>query len=390
MGYKYGVLGAGRQGTAAAYDLAKNGEAERVSIADLNLEHARNAAQRVNNLLGRGLASGGELDVRDPQATVRFLSGLDAVVSAVPYYLNLDLARAALAARVSMCDLGGDTAQVHAQLALDAAARQAGITLVPDCGMVPGLGTSVCVYAMELVENPRDVFLWDGGLPQQPREPWNYILTFHFEGLVNEYSGTTEFLREGKLMEMECFKEYELVDFPEPIGQLEAFTTAGGTSTAPRTFLGKLRTYQNKTLRYRGHCAQWKAFRDAGLLDEEVVEVNGCRMRPRDVLRAVLEPKIKARPGEKDVCIIRAKALGEKLGKSVEAVVDLFDYCDEATGFTAMERTTGWHAAVMAILMARGGTKKGAVPVEQAVTGRRMMDECRARGMQIQETVRAL
>jgi lysine 6-dehydrogenase len=381
--HNYAVLGAGRQGTAAAYDLAKNGQAAQVRLGDANLEQARSAAARVNKLLGREAAIAAQVDARDVQAVQQFLTGSIATVSAVPYYLNLGIARAAIAARTSICDLGGNTEIVFQELALDAEARRAGISIVPDCGMVPGLGTSVCAAAMEMVEQPRDVYLWDGGLPQQPQPPWNYILTFHFEGLINEYFGTTEFLREGRITEVPCFEEYELVDFPAPIGQLEAFTTAGGTSSAPRTFLGKLRTYQNKTLRYQGHYQQWKTLRDAGLFDLEPAEVKGARVRPRDLLAAVLDPKIRAKPGEKDVCIIRARAEGESAGKPAAAVVDLFDYYDEATGFTAMERTTGWHAAIMAILMARGGVAKGAVPVERAVTGTRMLEECRARGMRI-------
>jgi len=244
--------------------------------------------------------------------------------------------------------------------------------------MVPGLGTSVCMYAMSLVEDPQEVYLYDGGLPQHPQEPWNYILTFHFEGLVNEYYGTTEFLRDGKIVDVPCFEEYEFLEFPKPIGKLEAVTTAGGTSSAPRTFLGKLRVYENKTLRYPGHFAQWKAFRDAGFFETDPVQVKDGSVRPRDVLAAVLDPKIRAKKGEKDVCIIRGKCVGK-----TEAVVDLFDYYDETTGFTAMERTTGWHASIMAILIARGEVRKGAVPVELAVSGERVMQECRARGMKI-------
>ncbi len=219
---------------------------------------------------------------------------------------------------------------------------------------------------------------------RRPQPPWNYILTFHFEGLINEYYGTTEFLREGRITEVPCFEEYELVDFPAPVGQLEAFTTAGGTSSAPRTFLGKLRTYQNKTLRYPGHYQQWKALRDAGLFGLEPVDLpGGGKARPRDLLAAVLDPKIRAKPGEKDVCIIRARAEGQTNGKPAAAVVDLYDYYDDATGFTAMERTTGWHAAILAIRMARGEMPKGAVPVERALSGARVLGECRARGMRV-------
>ena len=384
MSHRYAVIGAGRQGTAAAFDLSRNGDAAGVKLGDASIEQARHSAARVNKLLRREAIEAVPVDAKDETAVARFLTGATAAVSAVPYYLNLGIARAAIAARTSLCDLGGNTAIVFEELALDAEAKRAGISLVPDCGMVPGLGTSACMAAMERIEQPRDVFLWDGGLPQQPEAPWHYILTFHFEGLINEYHGTTEFLRDGKIVEVPCFEEYELVDFPAPIGQLEAFTTAGGTSSAPRTFLGTLRTYQNKTLRYKGHYHQWKALRDAGLFETEPVALKGGTVRPRDLLAAVLDPKIRAKPGEKDVCIIRAKAIGESHGRHAAATVDLFDYYDDATGFTAMERTTGWHAAIMAMLMARGEVAKGAVPVERAVSGARILDECRARGMKVQ------
>jgi len=389
MPFDYAVLGAGRQGTAAAYDFARHGDAGQVVIADLDLAQAQRAAGRVNDLLGEDIVCAAVVDVRDEAAVARLLGGIAACVSAVPYHFNLGVARAAIAARASLTDLGGKTSIVFDELALDEQARRAGVTIVPDCGMVPGLGTSVCMAAMEMIENPRDVFLWDGGLPQQPRPPWNYILTFHFEGLINEYSGTTEFLREGRLIEMPCFEEPEHVTFPAPLGQLEAFTTAGGTSSAPRSFLGRLRTYQNKTLRYPGHCAQWKALRDAGLFgDEPMRTTDGALVRPRDLLRELLDPQLRPRPGEKDVCILRGKAVGTSGDRDVEAVVDVFDYFDEGTGFSAMERTTGWHAAMMAIFAARGEIAKGAVPVERAIPGNRILEECRSRGMIVQHSIR--
>lgn len=351
------------------------------------MDQARKAANRVNKLLQHDIVEPHQVDVKNTSALVELLSKVNSFVSAVPYYLNLKIAKCAIETNASMCDLGGNTEQVFQELQLDESARNAGITIVPDCGMVPGLGTSVCVYSMGLVENPEEVFLWDGGLPQHPREPWNYILTFHFEGLVNEYFGTTEFIRDGKLETVRCFEEYELVDFPQPIGQLEAFTTAGGTSSAPRTFLGKLKTYQNKTLRYKGHFAQWKAFHDAGLLETDPVLTKGSSIRPRDLLQAILDPKIRAQEGEEDVCIIRAKCIGKTNGKRTEALVDLYDYYDAGTRFTSMERTTGWHAAIVASLMAHGEIRKGAIPVELAIPGERMIRECRDRGMQISERI---
>jgi lysine 6-dehydrogenase len=243
----FAVLGAGRQGTAAAYDLAKFGNADLILIGDINLELAQKSAARVNELLNIDSVRARQLDVTQQDDLLEFLDGINTVISAVPYYFNLNITKAAITAKVNMCDLGGNTDIVFQQLEHNAKARAANISIIPDCGQVPGMGTTLCVYAMSLLDKPEEVYMWDGGLPQNPRPPFNYLLTFHIEGLINEYYGTTEFLRDGKIIEIPCFTELEEIDFPPPVGRLEAFTTAGGTSTAPRTFEGKLKTYQNKT-----------------------------------------------------------------------------------------------------------------------------------------------
>ena len=125
--YTYAVLGAGRQGTAAAYDLAKFGEANQIFLADLQEETAQRSARRVNQLIGREVASGTGLDVSDRSALDRFLPGVDVALSAVPYYFNLEITKACLAAGASMCDMGGHTGVVRQQLALDEEAKKAGI-----------------------------------------------------------------------------------------------------------------------------------------------------------------------------------------------------------------------------------------------------------------------
>ena len=385
MGYRYAVLGSGRQGTAAAFDLARFGEADFLLVADQSLAQAERAATRVNALIGREVARPVQVEVQDEDAVVQMLTGnsIEVFISGVPYFFNLKLASAAIRAHASMCDFGGNTEQVRQQLALDDAAKGANITLIPDCGQVPGLGTSLCSYAMMLLDEPRDILMYDGGIPLHPKAPWNYILTFNIEGLTNEYFGTTLFLRDGKQLEIPCFEEYELLDFPAPIGQLEAFTTAGGTSTMPWTYADKLRTLQNKTLRWPGHYAQWKAFNDAGLIGLDPIEVNGVPVVPRHVLHKLIEPQILAQPGDHDLVVIRIVVRGLKGGQEKAYVVDLFDRYDEATGFTAMERTTGWHAAIMAGFIARGQTPRGGVPVELAVPGPLFVEEFRKRGFDL-------
>jgi len=390
MAYRYAVLGAGRQGTAAAYDMAKFGDAINVTLYDRDLETAQKSAQRINRLLDKEIALAKEIDVSNEDQLTKALKEIDSFLSAVPYWFNPRISRCAINAGASMCDLGGKTSLVLEQMKLDREAAAAGVSIVPDCGQVPGLGNSLAAYAISLLDSAEEIYMWDGGIAQNPRPPFDYYLTFNIAGLTNEYYGTACFLRDGKIVELPTFTEdeYELVRFPEPIGTLEAFVAGGGTSTAPWTYEGKLRTYQNKTLRYRGHFKQWKTLMDCGLLEEEPLDLgDGIKVSPRRVLHALLEPKLAPRADDKDLVIVRIKGFGRKDGRRAEAFVEVIDFFDESTGFSAMERTTGWHAAIMAIFNARGVTPRGVKSVETAVPAPLFVQELIKRGIPLEETV---
>lgn len=382
----FAILGSGRQGTAAAYDLVKFGNVDSVIIGDINAELAQNTAARVNHLLNTDLVQAEQVDVKNHEKLISFLADINTVISAVPYYFNLEITKAAITSKTNMCDLGGNTDLVLKQLDLNLQAQEAGISIIPDCGQVPGMGTTLCVYTMNLLDKPEDVYMWDGGLPQTPRLPFNYLLTFNIEGLINEYYGTTEFLRNGKIVDVPCFIELEEIEFPPPVGLLEAFTTAGGTSTAPRTFEGQLKTYQNKTVRHPGHYIQLKTMNDLGLFDPELIEIGDVKVAPRAVLAKLFEPRVTF-PEDKDVVVIRVKCLGEKDGRPAQAQVDLMDFYDETTGFTAMERTTGWDISIVAIMMADGRTQKGVVPLELAISSSDFVQELHRRGISVSEKI---
>jgi len=187
------------------------------------------------------------------------------------------------------------------------------------------------------------------------------------------------------MVEVPCFEELEYVEIPQ-IGRLEAFTSAGGCSTCPWTFMGRLKVFENKILRYPGNFAQLKTMHQLGLFSDMEVEVDGTKIIPRRVLQALLEPKIRL-PDEKDVAILRVKCLGEKNNRPAEVILDILDFYDEQTGFTAMERTTGWHASIVAIMMARGEISRGAKPLEIAVPSSLFVREMKRRGINLKERV---
>jgi lysine 6-dehydrogenase len=384
--YTYAVIGAGRQGTAAAFDLAKWGNARQVVLADIVLGAAQSSAERVNSLLGKQVAKPERLDASDIQATASFLEGIDACLSAVPYSYNLAITKAAIKTSTHFCDLGGNTDIARQQHSFDERAKKAEVSIIPNCGQVPGMGTSLMVYAIEMLDEAIDVFMWDGGLPQNPRPPFNYLLTFHIGGLTNEYAQPGIFLRNWKIAEVEPMTELETVEFPQPIGKLEAFVAGGGTDSMPWTYEGKLRTLQNLTLRHPGHFTQLRAFYDLGLWDEIPLEVEGNSITPRKVFHILFEPKVTF-PQDKDLVIVRVKAIGKIGGKEAEATIQVIDYYDVHTGFSAMERMTGWSAAIVAGMMAHGETPQGSGGVETMVPAAQFVTQLRKRGINVEEMI---
>jgi lysine 6-dehydrogenase len=378
--YNYLILGSGRQGAAAGYDLACFGEAGKITMADMSLETARAAAERVNQLSGEQLAVPLQLDVADPEALSAALEGVDVVLSAVPYYFNLAITQAAIQAGAHLCDMGGNTDIVWKQLALDEEAKQAGVSIVPDCGMGPGLINTMGAYAIELLDEPQEIYIYDAGLPEDPQPPWNYQLTFHINGLTNEMDGKAIYIRDGEVTGVDTLTEPEFMEVP-PLGRLEADVSSGGTSTAPWTFKGRVQRYENKVMRYPGHYEWLRAFKTLGLFSEEPIQVGDQWVVPRQLYHNLLEPQITA-PDIRDICVVRVRGVGIKDGRRAEVVIDLVDRYDEKTGFTGMERLTGWHCATMMGFQARGRVPAGGVPMEIAVPPGELMEELRRRGIQ--------
>ena len=253
------VLGAGLQGSACAYDLLQNDDVTEVRLADLHTDHV---ADFLAPYSGKRLIPT-PLDVRDHEAVGALMRECDAVMSAIPYYLNLDLARQAVAAGVHFCDLGGNTDIVFAQKQLDAAAREKRITVIPDCGLAPGMVNIIAEYGISQLDTVDEVKIFVGGLPQLPEPPLNYQIVYSLEGVLDYYTTRSWIIRNGVRTRVTALSEIEPVMF-ETLGELEAFHTAGGLSTMAFRYEGKIASMEYKTLRYPGHAVIMTAIRDLG------------------------------------------------------------------------------------------------------------------------------
>jgi lysine 6-dehydrogenase len=391
------VIGSGMMGSAAAYDMARQTGVHAVTLADSDLRRAREVAARINRIHGERKVKAVALDASSERATLRLMKGHDAALSAVPYFLNLSLAKAAIEAGCHFADLGGNNTVVRQELALAEKAEKRGVAIAPDCGLSPGMASILGGELVNRLGGRADALkLYVGGLPEKPMPPFHYQLVFSVEGLINEYVEPARILRKGKMVTIEALTEPE--DFHMTgFAPLVAFHTSGGTSTLPETFEGRVGECFEKTLRYPGHFDLLCELKELGLFSSEKMQVNGTQIAPRALMSKVFAGKFASKGP--DVCIMRLEAhesvrspgvrglLGARLQGRV-ASFTLVDHYDPKTDMSAMMRTTAFPASIVVQMLAAGAiAKRGAVLQERDVPAGLFLGEMEKRGIRIQYAI---
>jgi lysine 6-dehydrogenase len=372
------VLGAGLQGSACAYDLLQRKEVERVTLADVRPSLV---PRRLKQAAGKRLTLT-KLDVSQTARLRLVMRGHDAVLNALPYYFNYPVAKAAVSAGLHCADLGGNTEIVQKQKLLDAAAAKRRVSVIPDCGLAPGMVNIIAAEGIRRVGDAKSVKIYVGGLPQRPEPPLNYQIVYSLEGALDYYTTPSWILRDGRPTRVDALSEIEVVQFPAPVGTLEAFHTGGGISTLPWAYAGKVQTMEYKTLRYPGHAAIMRPIRELGLLDLKPIAVKGTRVVPRDAFIAAVSPRL-TKPDGRDLVALRVEVTG-KNGRRV--TWQLLDYYDERHGISAMMRATGYSLAITGVMQVDGRIEvRGTRTPDEAVPFQEYVAELKARGVEIRE-----
>jgi lysine 6-dehydrogenase len=375
------VIGAGMMGGALAHDLARSRGVERVILADINLERAREVAQRIG-----GNVDPVELDTRSPDKVVEIMKRASVAVGATSYSHNVGLTEAAIRAGIHFCDLGGNMDVVDRQLALEKPAKAAGVCIIPNCGLAPGLACVIAAQAAGRFTSVDEIHIRVGGLPLHPRPPLNYQLVFSPEGLINEYIEPAEVLRDGKLQSVVSMLDLEEIEFPAPFGKLEAFNTSGGVSTLTRMFAGKVKQLDYKTIRYRGHCEKFKLLLDLGFASSEPIMAGPTFRTAREMFEEMLRRRLPA--NGPDVVLTRVSIRG-LIGKEKNTLAyEMVDYYDEKEKMTSMMRTTAFPTSIIAQMAAAGTiTARGVHPPEQCVPLEPFLKELRMRNIIFKESL---
>jgi lysine 6-dehydrogenase len=378
------VLGAGLQGSACAYDLLQNDEVERVIVGDVRLGHVPEFLTRLATDHRLELLT---LDARDASALGIAMDEVDACMNALPYYFNLEVSKRAIDAGVHCCDLGGNTAIVFDQLKLDEEARAKKVSVIPDCGLAPGMVNILAEAGIAQLDRTESVKMFVGGLPQQPGPPIDYQIVYSLEGVLDYYTTPSWVLENGEPKQVDALSDIESVRFPKPVGILEAFHTAGGLSTMASRYQGKVDSMEYKTLRYPGHAEVFRAIRGLGLLDQTPIDVNGKSIIPRDAFIAAAEPHLR-KPHGMDLVALRVEVSGSQGGAPRKIVYDLLDFYDAEHGISAMERTTGYSLSITGQLQAQRRVKElGVRTPDLTIPADIYIQELAKRGVRIEKRV---
>ena len=360
------ILGSGIVGTAAAWDMSRRGHD--VIVADASTEAAESAAEVAG-------ATARHVDAADETGVRALLETVDAVISGVPYRFGVSIATAALETNTHYLDFGGNPTIVRRQLELDTAAIAAGLTIVPDCGLAPGMANVLAAGLVATLGNTDidEVRIRVGALPADPTGALGYQLAFNPAGLINEYAEPCEVLHDGRFATEEPLTGIEHIDW-EPFGALEAFHTAGGSSSLPAIFEGRVRELDYKTLRFPGHAAPFRAMLEIGLFDE--TPQPGTGIAPRDVLLEALTEHLPR--GGDDLVLVRVWA---RRGDDT-AGYQIVDRNDDR--FSALARTTAFPGSALAHLILDGKAAPGARSMDGAMAAEDLISELEPVGIQIE------
>ena len=321
------VLGGGAQGKVIAADLARSLGDSTVTVADVR----EPVLPKLGNL------SWVEADASDKSALARLIAGYDLAVGALPSRFGFGAMEAAIDAGKNLVDV---SFAAQDPLTLDAAAKRAGVTIAPDCGLAPGLSHLLAGDLYKRRGAPEMLEILVGGVAQDPSRPYGYVVTWSLDDLLEEYTRPARIVRDGRPIELPVFSETR----PEQVagvGAMEAFLS-DGLRTLIQT-LPNVRQMEEKTLRWPGHVAAIRPLLASGRFLEEFRA------------QCVADP-----PADLVALVVRAR-----WQDGTAQTITMVDRYDAKTGLTAMARTTAFTTSVMAQLAVSGGMpSSGVLPPE--------------------------
>jgi lysine 6-dehydrogenase len=386
---RYAVLGLGLMGTAIVHDLLTYDTSSEVFGYDNNNEQQQKVLERFDNFDNRLHIDKLDININKtvndhPLTNLLTDNNINTVFGAIDYKYNVLLTKICIQAGCNFLDLGGNPDVVKQQRNLDRSAKKSNITIIPDCGLAPGMANVVAAQLMRYFDSLESCHIRVGGLPQVPKTILNYQQVFSIRGLTNEYLEDAIVIRNGQINTVPSLTEVEKITFQEPWGELEAFQTSGGTSSLPELFQGKIDELTYKTIRFVGHCQFFGFLKNFGLLSSDPYPKNPS-VNPREIIEYYLQRNLPF--NEPDVVLVRITVKGFKNNKQEKIEYQLIDLADPSTEFSAMARTTSFPTSIIGQMITHGIiTEKGVMSHESVVPEAEFKKELAKRNIIFKET----
>jgi saccharopine dehydrogenase-like NADP-dependent oxidoreductase len=435
------VLGAGLVARPLVrYFLARPGI--RVTVADRERDRA--------DALVAGAANGvaPAFDVDDAARLAALVADCDLAVSLLPYVHHAAVAEACIARGRHLVT----TSYVSdAMRALDARARAAGVVLLNEVGLDPGIDhmSAMRIFDGVAARGGRVVSFrsYCGGLPapEADTNPLGYKFSWSPRGVLLAGRNPARYLEDGEVVEVpgpELFDHHRAVEVPGA-GTFEGYPNRDSLGYRDVYGLGDARTVFRGTLRLPGWCRAMKKMADLGMfaleplagpapatwaewtarlaglpstaglraavaeriavpVDSNILDrweflglfsdepLPGGSIAPLDTLVARMQEKMAYGPGERDQVVLFHEVVAEYPDHR-ERITSTLVAFGEPGGDSAMSRTVGLPAAIGARMVLEGRVRLTGVhvPVTPAIYGP-VLDELATLGIECREAVNRL
>lgn len=372
------IIGAGEMAKAVALDLIT--VAPRFSVTAI--DNDQKALDSLSKYINSERLTAKLIDASDLAKVKPLMEDAAVVLGSAGYRYNRALTQLAIESGASWVDLGGNNDVVRQQFQLNEAAKNAGVPVIPDSGLAPGMVNILAGYAHEKLDSMDAVHFRVGGLPLHPKPPLFYGLLFSPDGLANEYSEPCRVIENGEKCEVAPLTGWERLYIGEPYGTMEAFHTSGGSSTMIDSFAGKVKSLDYKTIRYPGHLHKIKLLLDLGLFENDPIPAkDNVSVTPRFLFGKLLEREDWV---TEDVTLLVGWVDGLKNGVKMRINFKLIDRHDSDSGLTSMARTTGFTAAILVRMILDGRIEEsGVIRQELSVSPEQFISELTARNINV-------
>lgn len=377
--------GCGIQGRTAVYDLVRSEAVEEVICADAEL----GALDLIKGFCDISKVQSEVVNAADADNLVDLFSRSDAVIDLLPRQFTPMVCQAAIRTGVGVVNTnyGGSISDLGDQ------AKQAGVSIMPECGLDPGIDLIIYGEAGRRFDELHIIKSYCGGFPEKSacNNPINYKISWTWEGVLSSTNRDSRAILDGRQVVIPGARQHDTesihrIDFPG-IGQLEAIPN--GDAVFYTDLLGvtpSIKETGRYSLRWPGWSAFWHPLKQLGFLGENPVPGLPCDVSPHRFLDKLMGPQLQYKQDEKDLVAMLNVFEGIVGGKKNRLTSRLLIERDMDTGLMAMSKGVGFPASIVAQMIAGGEIEeKGILAPAVHIPYQPFMDRLALRGIMLEE-----